>query len=300
MCAKRVKSAKSVKQKSNSSTSASRWFTFTMFNYSPSDIKMYQTSDLLEKYVFQHEVCPETKRPHLQGVVCYKKRVRLTGVNKDFPGCHWEAAKSSKGSIMYCSKQLTRRPGTEVYTKGVILPEELYTITKLKPWQDMLFNTIMNEKRNDRTIHWHWEDMGNVGKTSFARYLCIYFGAFYICGSAADMKFGLADYYNKNNKKFPKIVILDIPRDSVGCSYKGLEQLKNGIFYNTKYESGMCLFNPPTVLVFANEPPDESRMSADRWNIQEIEMIKDELQAVHAAAEAQRQQVGPDTADPGA
>jgi hypothetical protein len=53
-------------------------------------------------------------------------------------------------------------------------------------------------------------------------------------------------------------------------SYSSIECIKNGMITNTKYETGFKVFNPPHVVVFSNFPPDEEKLSADRWNIKEI------------------------------
>ena len=36
---------------------------------------------------------------------------------------------------------------------------------------------------------------------------------------------------------------------------------------NTKYETGMKLFNSPHLIVFSNFYPDTDKLSADRWKI---------------------------------
>ncbi len=271
----------------NSSSSPSLWFCFTKFNYSFDDIELFQCSGPLALYIFQEEICPDTGREHLQGVVRFKKKTRLKTINKLFPNTHWETCKNRKKSIEYCSKENSRKPGSVVFT-NMEIPEQLITLTTLHPWQKDILK-ITQSKRDDRTVNWFWDHKGNIGKTSFSRWLVIKHKAFYICGNAVDMKFGLADIMEKT-KIFPKIVILDIPRDSLGCSYKGIEQIKNGIFYSTKYKSGMVVFNPPHMIVFANNPPDEDRMSNDRWMIIELSPNGSDSEA-----EAQVQQVGPDT-----
>lgn len=53
-------------------------------------------------------------------------------------------------------------------------------------------------------------------------------------------------------------------------SYEALEAVKNGIFYNNKYESGMVVYNTPHVIVLSNFRPDLSKLSADRWRIKEV------------------------------
>ena len=58
---------------------------------------------------------------------------------------------------------------------------------------------------------------------------------------------------------------MDLARDSHDyVNYGALEQLKNGLVYNTKYESGMRMFDTPHVVVFSNFPPDETKISPDR------------------------------------
>ena len=44
-----------------------------------------------------------------------------------------------------------------------------------------------------------------------------------------------------------------------------MEAIKNGCFFSGKYESGMVRFNSPHILVFANEPPERTKLSQDRW-----------------------------------
>lgn len=58
--------------------------------------------------VYQKERCPTTGRLHLQFFVQYKKRLRLTGVKKHFPGDHLEIARDPKQAVAYCKKEETR------------------------------------------------------------------------------------------------------------------------------------------------------------------------------------------------
>lgn len=69
-----------------------------------------------------------------------------------------------------------------------------------------------------------------------------------------------------------RIVIWDVPRYSLDyINYAAMEEVKNGCFASTKYESGMCVFRNPHVVVFANAPPDYAKMSKDRWCVFRIE-----------------------------
>jgi len=53
-------------------------------------------------------------------------------------------------------------------------------------------------------------------------------------------------------------------------SYTGMEEIKDMFFYSGKYEGGMVCGRNPHVMVFANEPPDYDKMSANRWKVTEI------------------------------
>jgi len=54
-------------------------------------------------------------------------------------------------------------------------------------------------------------------------------------------------------------------------SYEALEEIKDGLFFSGKYESGMVCINPPHVVVLCNFAPDESKLSKDRWVIKNID-----------------------------
>ena len=63
-------------------------------------------------------------------------------------------------------------------------------------------------------------------------------------------------------------VILDIPRHNLEyINYGLLEKIKDGLIYSGKYEGRDCIFDNVHLWVFANERPDTSKMSADRWNL---------------------------------
>ena len=69
-----------------------------------------------------------------------------------------------------------------------------------------------------------------------------------------------------------KVVFVDAPRSKQGeylqCDF--IEELKNGYVFSTKYESRFKRFHPPHVVIMMNEMPDMTKLSEDRYNIQEI------------------------------
>eukprot|EP00112_Aurelia_sp_Birch-Aquarium-sp1_P026323 Seg9278.1 transcript_id=Seg9278.1/GoldUCD/mRNA.D3Y31 product="Master replication protein" protein_id=Seg9278.1/GoldUCD/D3Y31 len=65
-----------------------------------------------------------------------------------------------------------------------------------------------------------------------------------------------------------KIVIIDLTRAQLErINFDVIEMLKNGMFLSTKYVSQQKLYDPPHVVIFANQMPDRSKLSEDRWRI---------------------------------
>uniref|UniRef100_UPI004049B2EE hypothetical protein n=7 Tax=Pseudomonadati TaxID=3379134 RepID=UPI004049B2EE len=66
----------------------------------------------------------------------------------------------------------------------------------------------------------------------------------------------------------------DIPRSQLDyLSYTGIEEVKNGCFFSSKYESEMVLYNSPHIIVFANEEPTYHKLSSDRWNVVDLNWV---------------------------
>lgn len=259
---------------------------FTLNNYKEEDINYLLCSfgsdgsvllpsvlkkDITCSYIFQEEV-GEEGTPHLQGYVKFHRKVRpLSAVS--FPGSeriHWEKCRSPKHAIEYCRKQESRVGKT--YT-NIEFPEKIVLIEskEMKPWQHSIL-TILEGPRDPRSIYWYYDYVGNTGKSRLAKYLVVKMKALVLGGKSSDMKYGVIKYMEKNNGIAPKIIIFDIPRCSHDyVSYQGIEEVKNGLFFSPKYESDMCVFNPPHVICFANDLPDTSKLSKDRWVISEIE-----------------------------
>ncbi|KAK7009526.1 replication associated protein [Biomphalaria glabrata] len=139
---------------------------------------------------------------------------------------------------------------------------ETYAVLRLKRYQSELIDLCKKEP-DTRKIHWFYEERGNVGKTFISKYLVSNYNAIrFENAKSADIKFA----YNGE-----PIVIFDFTRSQQDhINYEIIESIKNGIYFNSKYESGMRIFNSPHVIVFSNEGPDETKMSQDRWDIHYI------------------------------
>lgn len=251
------------------------WF-FTFNNYEKSDIDILidKFSRICREYIFQEEIGEKTGTPHLQGTIKLIKPMRWSEF-KLSPKIQWKSCRSYKHSVQYCQKEATR--SGKIYTNMKLKkPLKLIDENKLYKWQKNILN-IIKEEPSERTIYWLWEKNGNCGKSSFCKLLAAKYGALILSGKSSDMKYGIVNYMKSHNNIEPDIIILDVPRSNLDyLSYTGIEEVKNGCFFSSKYESEMCVFNSPHLFIFANEEPIYENMSKDRWKV--IKIKKDEIE----------------------
>lgn len=237
---------------------------FTLNNYLETDIEELKNkfNTICSKWIIGKEV-GEQGTPHLQGFCYFLKKLRPLELKLN-PKIHWEKCKGTEqDNIIYCSKE-----NNFIKSNNCIVPKPLKIIKDLKPWQSDLEKLLLEEPE-DRKIIWVYENIGKVGKSAFSKYLINTYDSLYITeGKKTDI---INMVYNYVLCKELNIVILDVPRDNKNkISYKSLEEIKNGIICNTKYETGCKVINPPHIIVFSNYPPETERLSLDRWDIYEI------------------------------
>lgn len=247
--------------------SASKRWCFTLNNYSAKELEELCTNcaKFTEFSVYGLETGSGT--PHVQGYVEFSTRVRPI-LRFGNPRIHWEKAKGTRAqNVAYCSKEGCFYVNNEKQRKlEVIDYDEMY------PWQKTVVDLARTEP-DDRTIHWFWEHEGNRGKTTLCKHLVVNVPHTIIVeGKGADMKNAVLTYINTNGQA-PRCIVVDIPRSfkSEFLNVPALEGIKNGLFYSGKYEGGMCVYNPPHVIIFSNShPPDMGALSEDRWNVVQI------------------------------
>lgn len=247
-----------------------KYWCFTFNNY-PENFEELMVQPLrvhAKKWVFQQET-GESGTPHLQGFVEFSKRVRPKNM---FPrSIHWEKCRDITASIKYCSDPEKRDDTGELFT-NMLLPEplRLLPISNFHRWQRQIWDHV-DTQPDDRAVDWVWESKGNVGKSALAKRLMHDKHALIVSGKGSDIMFMVKTFYENNNNCGPKIIIYDIPRSNLQyVSWACLENLKNGLILSPKYESVSLLINPPHILCFANEPPDFSKLSTDRWRVSQI------------------------------
>jgi len=258
----------------------SKFWCFTLNNYKIEDLETLETSfhTFCHFWVFGKEKAPTTGMIHLQGYCEFKVKTRpLEVTSLKQLKIHWEKRKGTRyQAYIYCTKE-------NDYKIGGIPPEpdvgeealECIKTEQLFKWQRDIVELI-KEKPDPRKIYWYVDRVGNTGKSELVRYLCINHNAILLGGKTNDMKYGVMKYIEKN-KRNPKIILIDLPRtyDNDYLSYAGIEEVKNGMFFNTKYESEMVIFNRPHIVIFSNEEPKKENLTRDRWMVSEINLDDD-------------------------
>ncbi len=259
------------------------WF-LTFNNYEREkdrDVKRLLALRHLVAYAIQEEIS-STGTPHLQGCLSFDKKRSFEYLHGKFPTIHWESVDNLPAARNYCKKLKTRNGKQWVlgfktgqwnrpeHYKNVADPMEGKT---LYSYQKKVV-AICQGPVDSRKIYWYWSAMGNIGKSSLTKHLVLTMGALVIGGTWKDACYAIQISVAKGIQ--PNIVIFDIPRRQGNkISYPGIECIKNGCFFSPKYESIMCVFDPPHIIIFANSSPDEGGLSEDRWVIENLDADKD-------------------------
>lgn len=239
-----------------------RWC-FVLNNYTEDEINSLvpKFREYCKKYIVAKEV-GEQGTPHLQGFFEFHTKRRPIGVFNNIR-LHFDKARACDlDQVIYCSKE-----GSVIEKYGLPnIPRPLKVINPDRPFQQEILK-IVREDPCDRKIFWYFGE-GNIGKTQFCKYLSHQHDAICLSGKGADVRNGVVEY-KKIHGDTPILVLFPIPRsyNTEYLSYEALENIKDMYFYSGKYEGGMINGNAPHLIVFANEPPDITKMSKDRWEI---------------------------------
>lgn len=236
---------------------------FTYNNYNPNEIDAIVT--VLKRFAFKGQIqteIGENGTPHLQGMIWCKKPHRDTEFKLP-KQIHWEKLMDVGNSSNYCNKDETH-DGVFRTSWGFPKPLKILKKEDFYDWQVQMDNCLSYEP-DDRTIYWVYSKNGGMGKSTFCKYLAYTYNAV-ICGKGQ-----YSDIINimfNANLDDTNLVVFDLPRNNGNnISYSALEAIKNGMICNTKYETGNKLFNPPHILIFANDEPKWEAMSEDRFKV---------------------------------
>jgi hypothetical protein len=163
-----------------------------------------------------------------------------------------------------------RSPIPEFFNIDYHTPTRRIRRDQLRGWQiecakwfdrpeDALFGRIM---------YWLW-DSGKTGKSIMLKYLSgLTFGLVLAVTNGADCLYTVKCFFERHGRG-PSVIVANIPRSANMdlIEYDLLEKVKDGSFVSTKYHSGAVEMDCPHIIIFANHPPDESKLTADRWRI---------------------------------
>lgn len=184
------------------------------------------------------------------------------------PGLSWRDASVALAAD-YCGHHLRAMHSAETLFRQLQQP---IRITNFVPraWQaDFLVNIInpitaaVVQPAPSRTVHWIYGATGSEGKSYLGIYLVSNYDAIICGGRLADMQHAYASCQ-------ASIVIFDVTRAQADHSnqlYTFAEQLKNGCFMTSKYNSMMVRFRVPHVIFLSNSMYEPGKMSDDRWNL---------------------------------
>lgn len=232
-----------------------KWFV-TIFNLTQ---KIQDYIESAEKWIWAKEICPTTKKEHWHAYLEFENARTKYTLAKHLGKGQIEKA---RGKLKECMNYVSKDGN---FKTNIKLPKPVKIITELYQWQKDLV-ALLNTEPDDRTVNWYYSIEGAKGKTQMAKYLAINHKALIIGGKASDIANGLKNYHTEH-ECYPDVVLMNLSRDVKSLSYKGLEQIKDGLVVNTKYECSQHIFNSPHLIVFANIKPDTSKLSKDRWNI---------------------------------
>jgi len=222
------------------------------------------------KYAIIEKEVGENGTPHLQGYFEFKTKMRPCSVF-NISRIHFEKARESRAvNDKYCSKD-------ENIVISIGRPKPIKIIQTLYEWQKKIETLILTEP-DDRSVYWFYDKKGNIGKTQFIKYCVIKHKVLFCSGGKMSDIMNLV--FNQNMDEC-NCVMFNIPRANEGyVSYASLESIKDGMVCNTKYETGVKIFNSPHLICFANFPPnDKEKLSDDRWvitNLGDTELDSDD------------------------
>ena len=223
------------------------------------------------KYCFGEEV-GKNGTFHIQGYIEFKSGMKFRSI-KNLLGdrCHIEKARGNrKQNLTYTQKDGKFHTNFELPLHDRILQLE-YGDVKWRLWQQFVLD-LYRTQPHPRRIHWYVDRTGAAGKSFFARFMFLKYSILLANGRKTDVYHQVAKRFEGGDECSPfKMVIVDAARSQFEyLNYSVLEELKNGIIFSGKYEGGTFAFPIPHVVVFANEHPDKTKLSNDRWHVNDI------------------------------
>lgn len=272
------KSSEEGNNNSSSDEFSSRRFVFTINNYSENQkIKLLEfNKKFAKKFIHGYEV-GEQGTPHIQAFAEYKTTVKRQRIKNAVGGeFYCDGAKgTTEQNLIYCSKSGKYDTNCHMHD---IKDREKYLNAVLRPWQQKMYDKIMDSIGDDRKMIWLWEPTGNIGKSFLIKYMCYKHEDIMTKsgGKTADIAYQMVSF--KASKGWsPRVVFANMTRsDYSHVNYAALEDLKDGHFPSGKFESCQYIAATSLVVICANCEPDYNAVSQDRWEVINLQEEKEE------------------------
>ena len=217
-------------------------------------IKMYLDRNDIHDWTIGYEVGRDGYR-HIH--VRLNARSTFSELQCAFRDCHIEEA--STGDDWY-----ERKDGHYISSQDTVDVRKC-RFGRLRPNQQRVLQLL--DKQSDRGILVWFDHTGGIGKSYFTRWLVERGRAYYVPPTVNDVK-QIIQYVCAGYKGQPYIVV-DIPRSAQWTQslYCGLESIKDGIVYDTRYTAKLRDIWGCKILVLTNSLPKLDALSKDRWTI---------------------------------
>jgi len=250
-------------------------------------------TQLCKKFVFQFEKGEQNGYEHIQGrmslIKATIKKTLLDQFLKIFKVDESEAPNyleptttgihETKRNFNYVMKDTTRIEGP--WTDDDFIGKEiLYIPIQFRGLMDRLYpyqKLIMDYKvpQYDRVINYIYSPKGNEGKSTIVGLMEVYdkggIDVPSFVDSAEKIVNYVADICIDGKIQTGVSLFIDMPRalnkDKLGNLYAAIEHLKKGLFGEMRYKTRRCRIDTPAIWVFANQLPDLTLLSLDRWKI---------------------------------
>lgn len=263
------------------------------FRISAKDIDEYKIIDCLreisKKWCFQLEKGEKTGYEHYQGRFSLKlkkrkmdclKSCQLLGFNPNY--LEKTSGENQKNNFYVCKNE-TKISGPWKDTDPIkfITKTEKKALKNLYPFQQKILDSAkIYDNRNVNVIFCH---KGNSGKSTVGL-IAHSNGGIYLpaINDAKNLVQTLCDICSSREDREPSPIILDLPKamdkKSLNEIFSAIEQIKNGLLYDTRYKYKEWKIESPQIWVFTNNLPNSNLLSEDRWILWEIndknELIK--------------------------
>lgn len=140
-------------------------------------------------------------------------------------------------------------------------------------WQSTFHDEIAGA-HSERFVYW-LKSGGNSGKTYFMKYFMQEYPNDTVLVADAYLAKDIALVFNAaiEQRNTCKYVLFDCSRSFSFPDqfYTILERVKDGLITSTKYQSKTLMFQNSVLVVMANQWPDITRLSFDRWRLRDID-----------------------------